>query len=53
MKLHVAGFTTKMLKVSHTSLAPALIWQRTNIKKGMITYQKNPLANMQKVPPRM
>ena len=36
VKLNFAGFATEMLKVSHTSLAPALIWQRTNTEKDMI-----------------
>ena len=36
VKLHVAGFATKMLKVSQISLVSALVWQRTNTEKGMI-----------------
>ena len=36
VKLRFAGLATKTLKVSHTSLVPALIWERTNTEKGMI-----------------
>ena len=32
-KLHIAGFSLKMLKVSHTSLAPTLIWQNQYWKR--------------------
>ena len=36
VKLQFADFKTKLLKMSYTSLAPALIRQRTSIEKDMI-----------------
>ena len=36
VKFHFTGFTTEMLKLSHTSLAHALIRLRNSTEKGMI-----------------
>ena len=41
VKLHVASFATKIVKVSHISFTPAFIWRKNNTNE-------NPLVTMEK-----